>query len=215
MPVPFPSTADLPTLTLKPWPDEVIDRLGHHPTSAYVETFWLGILGPSATWLLRHLVATIESADRSTPPLLELANTARRLGLGDRNGPHSPFVRTIGRLVRFQLAQMEDATTLAVRLRVPPLNRNQQQRLPEVLQRAHEAWQTDQLRIPEVERQRMRARHLALSYLEARLGVDETEQQLMRLHYHPAICHDAVRWAVDRHHRALAAAKDAPTAAAP
>ena len=35
------------------WYDEVTDQLGHDARSAYVERFWLGILGPSATWLLR------------------------------------------------------------------------------------------------------------------------------------------------------------------
>ena len=34
-------------LRIVPWRDEVIDRVGHDPRSAYVERFWLGILGPS------------------------------------------------------------------------------------------------------------------------------------------------------------------------
>lgn len=47
MPVAIPDlSTDL--LTIRPWPDEVIDALGHDPRSAYVERFWLGVLGPSA-----------------------------------------------------------------------------------------------------------------------------------------------------------------------
>jgi hypothetical protein len=41
--------ADNPSVTIlpvRPWPDSVIDALGHDPRSAYVERFWLGILGP-------------------------------------------------------------------------------------------------------------------------------------------------------------------------
>ena len=34
------------TLTIKPWPDPVIDTLGHDPRSRYAETFWLPTLGP-------------------------------------------------------------------------------------------------------------------------------------------------------------------------
>ncbi len=34
-------------LTVEAWPDPVIDQLGHDPRSAYVERFWLGVLGPS------------------------------------------------------------------------------------------------------------------------------------------------------------------------
>ena len=44
--VPIPTTA---TLAVRPWPDPVIDALGHDPRSAYVEQYWLGILGPSST----------------------------------------------------------------------------------------------------------------------------------------------------------------------
>ena len=31
---------------VRPWPDPVIDAVGLDPRSAYVERFWLGILGP-------------------------------------------------------------------------------------------------------------------------------------------------------------------------
>jgi hypothetical protein len=31
------------------WPDDVIDQLGHEPHSGYVERYWLGVLGPTAT----------------------------------------------------------------------------------------------------------------------------------------------------------------------
>ncbi len=52
LPADTPSVAILP---VRPWPDGVIDALGHDPRSLYVERFWLGILGPSTTWLLRFL----------------------------------------------------------------------------------------------------------------------------------------------------------------
>src|SRR5215831_455490 len=50
------------SLTIKPWPDAVIDTVGLDPRSAYVETFWLGVLGPSTTWLLRRLVNGLEAS---------------------------------------------------------------------------------------------------------------------------------------------------------
>ena len=50
-------TFDSETLTIRPWPDEVIDRLGFDPRSPYVERFWLGVLGPSTTWLMRRFAA--------------------------------------------------------------------------------------------------------------------------------------------------------------
>src|SRR2546423_1106786 len=50
------------SLTIRPWPDEVIDTVGLDPRSYYVETFWLGVLGPSTTWLLRRLVNGLEAS---------------------------------------------------------------------------------------------------------------------------------------------------------
>ncbi|MCJ7438215.1 MAG: EAL domain-containing protein, partial [Acidimicrobiia bacterium] len=35
------------TLTICPWPDAVLDTVGHDPRSLYVETFWLPTLGPT------------------------------------------------------------------------------------------------------------------------------------------------------------------------
>ncbi|HET9441990.1 MAG TPA: hypothetical protein VFO65_01635 [Acidimicrobiales bacterium] len=193
---PAPSFDPVDSLTVRPWPDQIIDSLGHHPCSPYVEEFWLGVLGPSTTFLLRHLVTTLEA----TPDgfVLPLALTARRLGLGDKGGRHSPFMRSLTRLVQFELAELEDATTLAVRRRVPPLNRRQVLRLPELLQVAHHRWQEQQLHTPPVELLRSRARQLALSYLETGLEPGETEQQLVRLHYHPSLAHESTCWAAER-----------------
>ena len=199
-----PVLVPLDTITVLPWPDQVIDALGHHPCSPYVEQFWLGVLGPSTTFLLlRHLVTTLEATPDGFD--LPLAVTARRLGLGDKGGRHSPFMRSLARLVQFELAELEDDTTLLVRRRVPPLNRRQVIRLPELLQTAHLRWQEEQLRTPPVEQLRRRSRQLALTYLETGLDTEEVERHLLRLGYHPAMAHESTSWAVQRHEEALAA----------
>jgi hypothetical protein len=208
---PAPVLDPVETLTVVPWPDPVIDAVGHHPCSPYVENFWLPVLGPSTTFLLRHLVTGLEAAADEDGFELPLAVTARRLGLGEKGGRHGPFLRSVARLVQFELAELDDgdeiaATTLAVRRRVPPLNRRQVVRLPELLQAAHVRWQEEQLRTPPVEQLRRRSRQLALTYLETGLGMDETERQLLRLNYHPAMAYESTRWAVQRHEAALAAA---------
>ena len=94
-------------LHVRPWPDDVIDHLGHDPRSTYVEDYWLSLLGPSTTWLLRRLAAGFEYSPEGFD--LDLAETARSLGLGDRSGRHSPFVRSINRTVQFGLAQVTGA----------------------------------------------------------------------------------------------------------
>ena len=45
---------------ITPWPDPVLDALGHDPRSWYAETFWLPTLGPTALLLLRHLADRFE-----------------------------------------------------------------------------------------------------------------------------------------------------------
>ncbi|HYA45754.1 MAG TPA: hypothetical protein VED59_09105 [Acidimicrobiales bacterium] len=126
-------------LHIRPWPDQVIDHLGYDPRSAYVEDYWLGILGPSTTWLLRRIAAGFEYSPDGFD--LDLAETARSLGLGDRSGRNSPFLRAINRTVQFGLAQVTGPDELAVRRRVPPLNRAQLYRLSPALRARHDAWQ--------------------------------------------------------------------------
>ena len=91
-------------LHVTPSPDPVIDALGHDPRSLYVETFSLGILGPSSTWLMRRLAAGLDAAPDGFD--LPLAETARALGLGYKNGTHSPLVRSLTRCCQFKLAQL-------------------------------------------------------------------------------------------------------------
>lgn len=181
------------SLTVCPWPDDVIDALGFDPRSAYVETYWLGVLGPSTTWLLRRIAAGLD--DHPDGFELDLADCARRLGLGDRGGRNSPFVRALTRLVQFDLAQHHGGDRLAVRRRVPPLNRRQVNRLPESLQHQHEAWQRAQLQTPPAEAQRNRCRQLALSLVELGEDLEAVERQLVRWRFHPALVRQSADWA--------------------
>ena len=193
------------TLAIRPWPDGVIDALGHDPRSSYVEQFWLGILGPSTTWLLRRLAAGLEANPGGFD--LPLADTARALGLGTKGGRHSPFMRALGRCCQFGLAEARGDGILAVRRKLPPLNRRQLLRLPPGLQAAHEQWQRHQLQTPAAEQLRRRCRRLALSLIELGEDREATERQLERWKFHPTLCREAAQWAWDRHHRALTAAE--------
>jgi hypothetical protein len=85
-----------------PWPDPVLDAIGHDPRSWYVETFWLPTLGPTALLLLRHLADRFESNPKGVD--LPVADTAAALGLGPRTGQQSPLVRSLTRLQQFELA---------------------------------------------------------------------------------------------------------------
>jgi hypothetical protein len=201
---PAPSIPQVDSIIVLPWPDPVIDTVGHDPRSTYVETFWLGVLGPSTTWLLRHIATGFDTHPDGFE--LPLADTARRLGLGDKGGRHSPFMRALGRCVQFDLACVDDTgeqPVLSVRRKVPPLSRRQVVKLPELLQVAHQRWQEHQLRTPPVEQMRRRSRQLALSLVELGEDSDEVERQLMRWGFHPSVCGESTRWALEQHEHAL------------
>jgi hypothetical protein len=210
-----------PCLRVEPWLDPVIDNLGHDPRSAYVETFWLPVLGPSTTWLLRHLTTRLEESPEGVE--LDVDETARSLGLGERLGPNAPFARTLKRCVDFGMAEWRGPLHLAVRRRLPPLARRHLRRLPESLQARHDAAAdgirpvadgirpvADRTR-PVADRTRptpaaaeslrRQACKLALSLVD--LGEDQqtTEQQLRRLKFHPSLATECAAWAVEEQAR--------------
>lgn len=183
----------LETIRVVAWPDPVIDRLGYDPRSLYVETFWLGVLGPTSTWLLRRLAARFDDDPAGFD--MDLDDTARALGLGGRSGRHAPFRRALVRCVTFEAARQQGPTTLAVRRKLPPLPRRHLQRLPVSLQTEHVRWVTAARRSPILDEARRRSRRLALGLLESGEAGAAVEAQLVRWQVHPAMAHEATGWA--------------------
>ncbi len=196
----------LERLRVTAWEDPIIDRLGHDPRSAYVERYWLGVLGPSTVWLLRHCAGELDRQPAGFD--LDLLEVAGALGLGHKGGRNSPLARTIARACRFGAARAAGVDALEVRRRIAPLNQGQISRLPAGLQRSHQAFLDAELNLDE-QGQRPRARRLALGLVECGDGVDDAELQLGRWRFHPSIAAEAVRWAWDRHHGPLTAAERA------
>ncbi|MEY2452993.1 MAG: hypothetical protein QOD92_2567 [Acidimicrobiaceae bacterium] len=198
------AVSDTPdNLTVRPWPDSVLDQVGHDPRSPYVERFWLGVLGPSSVVFLRRLATELEVHPAGFE--LRLQETAKALGLGMKGGRNSPFLRTISRCVQFHLLHLDrDDRVLLARRKLPPLTRGQVTRLPEPLQLQHLEWQHDPGQHDE--RLKQRARRLALSLFELGEDVEATERQLHRWRFHPLAARDATAWAWRRHTEAKAAA---------
>ena len=125
------------SVRVTPWHDPVVDRRGHDPRSVYVEQFWLGVLGPTATWLMRRLVAGFD--DRPDGYELDVAATARSLGLSVTKGSASPFNKAVTRCVMFGLVQRRSEAWL-VRRRVPLVSQRHLGRLPDDVQTQHTQW---------------------------------------------------------------------------
>lgn len=177
------------------WPDPRLDGTGHDPRSLYAERFWLGLLGPSALWMMRRFTRGLESHPGGFR--VSLVDTGRSLGLGDSIARNSSTQRTITRLCQFGVAQRIEPVRLAVRTELPVLNRRQLSRLPENLQAAHHDWMAGRTTDLDVRRA-----HAAATGL-ARDGesFDAIERQLRSWGYPAIAAYDAARAAIaeDRH----------------
>lgn len=192
---PRPTINSIGNLRVVPWPDPVADPLGLHPCSLYVEQYWLGILGPSTTWLLRRVSYGLEAHPDGF--VLDLADTAHALGLGDRLGKNSPFRRALHRLTKFELARPHGPDGLAVRTRIPPLALRHVQRLPPSLQESHRQWQADQRPTP-FEQMRRRARRLAVQLAQSGCERSAIERHLCSQRFHPSLAFESAAWAIER-----------------
>ncbi len=133
-----PAPIELVTsLIIVPWHDPVVEAVGYEARSPYVEMFWLGILGPTSTWLLRRLVTGLDAYPDGYE--LDLAETAEALGLSLTAGTHSPFGKALNRCVMFGMAHHVPGG-LAVRRQIPPLSLRHLRKLPPHLQAAHPEW---------------------------------------------------------------------------
>jgi len=125
------------TLVVRPWIDPVVDTVGYDPRSVYAENFWLGIIGPTALWLVRRLVSGLEHYPDGFE--LDMEETARALGLGYTSGKAGPFLKALDRCSLFGLTRPVD-DGLGVRRKLVPLPRRLIDRLPPHLQAAHAEW---------------------------------------------------------------------------
>ena len=188
------------TITIRPWPDAVIDTLGYDPRAVYPERFWLPTLGPTALLLLRHIARRFDRAPEGF--VLHLAETSRCLGLGERDGRNSPLARSLGRLAQFDLATHQGEATLAVRRHVPPINRRHVRRLPPSLQEEHDAWVSAHLAEPPLAAVRRNARRMALVLLGMGDSRPEVEHALGAAGFHPALAREGAAWAWEELERA-------------
>lgn len=162
-------------ITIRPWVDPLVDDRGYDPRSRYVETFWLGVLGPTATWLLRRLAAGLEREPEGYR--LDLSAVAKTMGLAyDPARPTSPFSKALQRCVMFGVAQAIPHG-LAVRRRVPPIAARHLRRLPDSVRQEHATWETHTVSLDEL----TRAHRLATTLTECGDDINTIEHRLIAL----------------------------------
>jgi hypothetical protein len=91
----FTALSELRTIRVRIWDDPLVDKNGHPVHCGYVETFYLPVLGPSATWALRRLAGVANGRGELTIALEDFATT---LGLGHGTARTAPVVPTLERL---------------------------------------------------------------------------------------------------------------------
>ncbi len=162
-------------VNVRQWIDPLVDDNGHDPRSGYVETFWLGVLGPTATWLIRRFAAGLEQHPDGFA--IDLTATAAAMGLSFRSGRSSAFSKAMQRCVMFGLAHQLPDGGLAVRRRVPDVAHRHLRRMPDAVQQQHREWQTSTISLDALGR----AHRFAMTMLE--VGDDPTlvEPQLRAL----------------------------------
>jgi len=190
-----PSPIDIPVtdqqLMVVPWHDPVVDAVGYEVRSQYVELFWLNVLGPTATWILRRLALGFDRYPLGYE--LDLAETASALGLSYTAGTANAFMRSLNRCVLFGVSQPTDGG-LAVRRRVPPVATRHLMRMPPHLRQAHQQWSLPITRVSLADLER--AKVLAAAMVGTGDDADTVERQLLALGVTPAAAIEAAAAAV-------------------
>ncbi|MCB0967037.1 MAG: hypothetical protein KDB37_09405 [Ilumatobacter sp.] len=135
---------ELTHATIRPWRDPVVDGRGHDPRSVYAERYWLSVIGPTATLIMRRFADEFDHAPDGF--VIDLAHTATTMGLSYTKGQHSPFGKALHRCVMFGLAQpTPDGFT--VRRILPNVAQRHLSRLPDDVQQSHYDWARRTIRL--------------------------------------------------------------------
>lgn len=133
------------TLNVLPWQTDHPMTGWHDPRDKYTERYWLPILGPSTSWIVRRLADCFDYAPDGFD--LDVHEMARSIGLTGTKSHHDPFHRALARLVMFDFARVEHRNgenVFLVRRRLPPLSRSHVRQLPEGIRARYEQEVMDQ-----------------------------------------------------------------------
>jgi len=177
------------------WVDPATEEGGHDARSEYVERFWLPVLGPSTTCLLRHLAERLARSPAGC--MLDVTETARALGLGERPGRHAPFLRTLARAIDFEMIRVDPPDSLETRVLLPALPARHLARLPSSLRASHRLAAVSPPEPVPADRLRNQGKQLALSLASIGAARDEIEHQLLSWRFDRPLAQACASWAAD------------------
>lgn len=134
-------TTEEAIIHIVPWEDALVEEHGYTIDDPYIEMFWLPILGPTATWLIRRLAGGLQQQPEGY--MVDMTDLARGIGVNYTPGRHNPFARGLSRCTMFGAAQqiaVQPHRTIAVRRVLPQLPARHLSRLPHPLRIAHHDW---------------------------------------------------------------------------
>ncbi len=135
----------------------------------YIETFWLKILGPTATLLTNYLV--LRSMTSKNEYRMALSNLSFQLGTGLRSGKQSPVFKQLRRLCENELLYQISENEFLVPKSIKPLSQHQLRRFEGQLRVEHDDW-IQKINISPLSTQKKRIRALL-----ARLDLLGAQQQ--------------------------------------
>lgn len=110
-----------------------------HPVGGgYVETYWLPVLGPTATWLARRLAAFVEDLPAHQDVDVDLLAVAISLGLSASLSANQAMAKSWARLGHFGVIAANGPTQAQVRTRLPDVPLRYRDRWPGVLRVMHD-----------------------------------------------------------------------------
>jgi hypothetical protein len=189
---PGPPRRPLNVVRVVPWEDTTSAVGALDPRSAYVERYWLPLLGAQATVLVRRLADRLEAEPGGFD--LEVDEAVRTLGLWGPGGARSSFRRAVLRLVRHRFARHHGREAIAVVRRAPTLGERDVAKLAAALATEHRRWEAARA-APAFAEVRRHARRAALDLLDAEGDLPSLERRLLHWGVHPALAGESAAWA--------------------
>jgi hypothetical protein len=108
----------------------------------FLEIFWLPILGPAATMLLRRFRMYLEVQPDGVS--IDLNDIGRELGIGTAEGKHAPVRRALSRLLQFGLVARQASGQIEVPNVVKDMPTHQLPRVIEAIRPLCRRWVSDE-----------------------------------------------------------------------